>query len=292
MVETSHDDSGNQGSGSIPRSTGYDTQAPADAPRMPLGPVSPDGLIAGTQISEDAMLEVHPPHQTVHTWKDFFIHLATISIGLLIAIGLEQSVEYFHHRHQAAEMAAKLIDEGIENRKVVAYNLAQYEGLNRAMQANIVALLVVKASASPKPFSLTPLPTGRLFTPGDSAWITVRDSALLPIVPTAVVENYWKLELIIQRLIAYGAAVSDSWVRLNSLLNVHGASDTITPAEAGDLLLAFSSLREQLARLHSMTLEFEKQNNLAIDNKIISIESSIFVLPAGGDTRRAPTNER
>ncbi|MGA8707707.1 MAG: hypothetical protein WB646_12045, partial [Steroidobacteraceae bacterium] len=33
-------------------------------------------------------------HYTVHTWKDFFIHLATISIGLLIAIGLEQSAVY------------------------------------------------------------------------------------------------------------------------------------------------------------------------------------------------------
>ncbi|GAC1676716.1 MAG: hypothetical protein NVS9B2_27370 [Steroidobacteraceae bacterium] len=43
------------------------------------------------------MLEVHAPHETVHTWKDFFIHIATISVGLLIAIGLEQIVEHFHH---------------------------------------------------------------------------------------------------------------------------------------------------------------------------------------------------
>src|ERR1022692_3960716 len=49
------------------------------------------------------MLDVHPPHQSTHTWKDFFIHLATIVVGLLIAISLEQSVEYIHHRHQLAE---------------------------------------------------------------------------------------------------------------------------------------------------------------------------------------------
>jgi hypothetical protein len=46
------------------------------------------------------MLDVHPPHQTVHTWKDVFIHIAIIAVGLLIAIGLEQTVEFFHHRHQ------------------------------------------------------------------------------------------------------------------------------------------------------------------------------------------------
>ena len=51
------------------------------------------------------MLDVHTPHETTRTWKDFFIHVAIITIGLLIAIGLEQTVEYFHHRRQAAEMA-------------------------------------------------------------------------------------------------------------------------------------------------------------------------------------------
>jgi hypothetical protein len=50
------------------------------------------------------MLDVHPPHTPTHTWRDFFIHIATIVIGLLIAIGLEQSVEFFHHRHQRNEL--------------------------------------------------------------------------------------------------------------------------------------------------------------------------------------------
>jgi hypothetical protein len=46
------------------------------------------------------MLDVQAPHEAVRTWKDFFIHIATIAIGLLIAIGLEQTVEFFHHCHQ------------------------------------------------------------------------------------------------------------------------------------------------------------------------------------------------
>jgi hypothetical protein len=50
------------------------------------------------------MLDVHPPHTSVHTWKDFFIHIATIVIGLLIAVGLEQTVEALHHRQERAEL--------------------------------------------------------------------------------------------------------------------------------------------------------------------------------------------
>ncbi len=49
------------------------------------------------------MIEVHAPHESVHTWKDVFIHIGIVTVGLLIAIGLEQTVEYFHHRHQVAE---------------------------------------------------------------------------------------------------------------------------------------------------------------------------------------------
>ena len=45
------------------------------------------------------MLDVHAPHQTVHTWKDFLIHIAAITIGLLMALGLESTVEWLHHRH-------------------------------------------------------------------------------------------------------------------------------------------------------------------------------------------------
>lgn len=50
------------------------------------------------------MLDVHPPHTPTHTWKDFFIHIATITVGLLIAVGLEQSVEALHSRHEASEL--------------------------------------------------------------------------------------------------------------------------------------------------------------------------------------------
>jgi len=47
-----------------------------------------------------AIHEVHPPGGPVHTWRDFLLHIVTITIGLLIAVGIEQTVEYFHHRHQ------------------------------------------------------------------------------------------------------------------------------------------------------------------------------------------------
>jgi hypothetical protein len=69
------------------------------------------------------MIDVHAPHETVHTWRDFFIHIATIVVGLLIAIGLEQVVEFFHHREQATHAREMLAEEIEHNRTLLKQNL-------------------------------------------------------------------------------------------------------------------------------------------------------------------------
>lgn len=68
------------------------------------------------------MIDVHPPHQAVHSWRDFFIHIATIVIGLLIAIGLEQTVEQLHQRHELVETREALEQEQLDNEQLWAAN--------------------------------------------------------------------------------------------------------------------------------------------------------------------------
>ncbi len=50
------------------------------------------------------MIDIHPPHHAATTRRDFFVHLFIVVLGILIAIGLEQTVEYFHRRHQLHEL--------------------------------------------------------------------------------------------------------------------------------------------------------------------------------------------
>lgn len=86
------------------------------------------------------MLDVHAPNQRVHTWKNYFIHLATISIGLLIAIGLEQTVEYFHQRHQVREMTEKIQEESLENRKTLQTEFEEADRIIAVVNTNLLAL--------------------------------------------------------------------------------------------------------------------------------------------------------
>src|SRR6185437_51027 len=69
--------------------------AQPETPELPATPELPQEHVP--------MLEVHPPHEAVHSWKDAFIHIGIIVAGLLIAVGLDQAVEFIHHRYQIAE---------------------------------------------------------------------------------------------------------------------------------------------------------------------------------------------
>src|SRR5580693_4165763 len=83
--------------------------APAHAEQPPI-PIQPPESWESPK-EQAPMLDVHPAHHAASTWREFFIHIATIVIGLLIAVGLEQTVEYFHHRQQVAEIRRSLAEE-------------------------------------------------------------------------------------------------------------------------------------------------------------------------------------
>lgn len=63
------------------------------------------------------MLDVHPPHSRISGFTEFFLHLFTITIGLLIATQIEACVEWRHHLNSAAEARASLRQEIEENLK-------------------------------------------------------------------------------------------------------------------------------------------------------------------------------
>jgi hypothetical protein len=87
------------------------------------------------------MLEVHAPHLSIHTWKDFLIHIATITIGLLIAVGLEQSVEAFHHRHQREQLEDQMRD-------VFETNLRRNERTFKQLKAQHAYLVELRTAIS------------------------------------------------------------------------------------------------------------------------------------------------
>jgi hypothetical protein len=48
-------------------------------------------------------MELHVPHGSVRSIKDFLIHLGIVTLGIVIALGLGQLVEAYHRSRMAAE---------------------------------------------------------------------------------------------------------------------------------------------------------------------------------------------
>jgi hypothetical protein len=133
------------------------------------------------------MLDVHPPHHAASTWRDFFIHIATIVIGLLIAVGLEQIVEFFHHRHQAHQMQESLREESLENQEIAQTDIETLDGWVRDYRAQMDLLQAAPVKEGKVAVTLTPPQTRNGWFPlSDTAWLNVRDGGGLECPATFV----------------------------------------------------------------------------------------------------------
>ena len=74
------------------------------------------------------MLDVHPPHERMHGFRDFALHLFTIPVGLLIALSLEGCVEWQHHRHLLHDAETGLRGEVDKNSRQIPLLHKQIEG--------------------------------------------------------------------------------------------------------------------------------------------------------------------
>jgi len=90
------------------------------------------------------MLDVHPPHSPTHTWKDFFIHIATIVVGLIIAVGLEQTVERIHQHYELRETREALEHEREANRHHMEANSRHWLETSAALRNDLLVLQAIR----------------------------------------------------------------------------------------------------------------------------------------------------
>jgi len=69
-------------------------------------------------------VEIEPPDKPIHSLKDLFIHLATITAGILIALSLEGILEWRHHRNLVREAKENITVELAGNKRAVDTSLA------------------------------------------------------------------------------------------------------------------------------------------------------------------------
>jgi hypothetical protein len=205
------------------------------------------------------MLDVHPPHQPTHTWKDFGIHIATIVIGLLIAIGLEQAVESFHHRHQVGDTRAALRDEKQENIGLYHQNV-EYHIMTMAYLHNLRIFLYLRDHPGTTQEKLPGILNWPIFTqrPQETAWSTAGQTGVLDLMPRAEVSSlavtYANLDYAWQ---TYQPVVS----ALSACTAYFAVTPDITQLSAAEIATEIDHLKQ------AMTLEAVYGNTLSVLGK-------------------------
>jgi len=217
------------------------------------------------------MLDVHPPHHAVSTWRDFFIHIATIVVGLVIAVGLEQTVEYIHHRHQIDEMESTLHTEGVETQAIIAEDLQTIDGAVKDTDAAIAALQTPASKGGPAPMQQPP--EVNLLVPGNSAWMAARDSGLLALAPRYLVERYWKVYYIQETTVLQIRATYANLDRIQALASLRADALSLSPTDHDSLLVAYANYRESLKVLKIDLDLLDRTMGLALRNQTIDAKA-------------------
>jgi hypothetical protein len=85
-------------------------------------------------------MDIHAPESPIRSVKDFLVHLGTVTVGILIALGLEQIVEARHRAHLAAQAVEGFRTELGQNREAIEAVLAAMPGLRKTIDTELAAL--------------------------------------------------------------------------------------------------------------------------------------------------------
>jgi len=137
------------------------------------------------------MLDVHAPHGRVHGFRDFLLHLFTITIGLLIALGLEGCVEWRHHRHLVAEARENLRSEFRDNQKAIADELNSIHREQAQARDDIRTLTTLKnAKGDANNKGMTVAFTFSSDKLQHASWDTSRETGAFAYMPYGEVKTY------------------------------------------------------------------------------------------------------
>src|SRR6185437_9475636 len=140
------------------------------------------------------MIDIHPAHHAATSRREFFIHIATIVLGILIALGLEQTIEVIHHYHQRRQLEEDLREEAQHNvgtiqadEKSFAVYVNWYRDiLTAGREAKPAAGFVTLAI----PSRVDPEPAQR---PMDNVWPAAKASGAVAALPRDEIEVFGRV---------------------------------------------------------------------------------------------------
>lgn len=141
------------------------------------------------------MLDVHPvhgAHAAISGWRDFLVHIVIVAIGLGLAISLQQTVEYLHHRHQVAETRRALQQEVDENRRTLAEQTRYWRQMVAELENNLLVFEYLQQRPGTPQDKLPGvlLWKGSALSFSTAVWDATHQSGVIALMPREEIEQY------------------------------------------------------------------------------------------------------
>ncbi len=205
------------------------------------------------------VLDVHPPHESIHGWRDFLLHLFTITIGLLIALSLEGLVEWQHHRHLVHEAEASLHAEIQNNAKDMPETLAGVHKEQADLKQDVVVIkYLIKNHKMPDKASMTI--DFRIHSFEDVSWKTAQTTTALSYMPYIRAQEYADIYSLQDELFnSEQQAVRDTILSLAPFMNDSKDDPDPTVEQAEALKQKIEILQGQLSLVDNFMTGLDKE---------------------------------
>jgi hypothetical protein len=204
------------------------------------------------------MFDIHPPHSPIHGWRDFFVQLLTITVGLLIALALEGLVEWLHHRHIMHQAQASLYVEIKANAGQRPSVLDGLHAQQKALQRDVSFLKSV--IAHPEVPIHESIDVGfSMKTFQNVSWNTAQATGALALMPYKVAQEYSNIYTEQHDLEAAELqAVRDTTISLGPFLNVADGDPNPSREEATLMKRQIEVLQGQLLLVDSYLQDMDR----------------------------------
>ena len=217
------------------------------------------------------MLDIHLPHK-LHGFREFLLHLFTITVGLLIAVQIESFVEWRHHVHLAEKARVALRAEIEHNLKELKDAQPGLKAWREQIDADFEVVRRIQEHPNDLKAQHTALSVNFSFiTLSDTAWRTAQSTGALAYMPYEEAEQYSSIYQTQASLLALQSKPTEDAVGIIGLVaryNFHSSSSSrLTAEQAGALAERFDQMRVHLMNGNLVLRESIELNQAFLENR-------------------------
>ena len=207
-------------------------------------------------------MDVHPAHHAPLTWREFFLQLVTITVGLFIALTLQAGVESLNHRHLVRDARENLRREIQINREHYAENVQTIEKNRRQLAHDIDQLRDLRGGKTIEKNALLWGWDWNGFI--DASWKTARETGAVSYMSFDLINAYAELYLQQDYVNTQALAIFNDEPKSAAFLEIAKDPSALSPGDIQSMLIGLAESDIKLATLQNLMKPLDEMYMKAI----------------------------